>query len=532
MDIHSVTGDYMIRNIEFSFKVWQESPWNKNISFEDFCEDILPYRIGNEPIEDWKESYYNTFHPLVDSLLKSGDIETVCRYLCTLIKPDYAQGWVSDSKLSVPGLGALTMLKARIGSCREEAEMMVYVLRSLGIPAGVDMILQHVDHTVKRHYWNYIRDLDGKKLYIESFLFSRQLDFSPDRKYGKIYRFRYALQEDALPLKHGRKPIPQTLNERLLQDVSSEYFPYTHIFIHSGMTRYVSRGEIVYLNVYNGSRWIPIAWNEKGKDTIVFRHVEPDILYRLSVFSYNGNIPVTEPFILKGCESVFLYADTIRKQDMLLKRKYRIKSWWNVLRAGSIGGRFQGANRVDFSDATDLHVITDSATLQWTVVPVKYPEKFKNARYISSDKSHNNMAEIQFISNGLPLTGGIIGTSGSWKNEPGYEKEKALDGDPLTFFDSPNPQGDWVGLAFDSPQKIDGIRYLFRNDDNNIREGDRYELFYWDRGKWISLGGQVADTTILVYENVPSGALYWLHNHTRGKEERPFTHENGQQVWY
>jgi hypothetical protein len=40
-----------------------------------------------------------------------------------------------------------------------------------------------------------------------------------------------------------------------------------------------------------------------------------------------------------------------------------------------------------------------------------------------------------------------------------------------------------------------------------------------------------SDYTI-VYTNVPKGALLNIHNHTRGKENRPFTYENGKQVWW
>lgn len=43
-----------------------------------------------------------------------------------------------------------------------------------------------------------------------------------------------------------------------------------------------------------------------------------------------------------------------------------------------------------------------------------------------------------------------------------------------------------------------------RNDDNFIRLGDQYELFYQDgfRG-WISLGRQVASELTLHYDNIP-----------------------------
>lgn len=41
---------FLVSNIEWAFKVWREQPWGKNVSFEQFCEYILPYRIGNEEL--------------------------------------------------------------------------------------------------------------------------------------------------------------------------------------------------------------------------------------------------------------------------------------------------------------------------------------------------------------------------------------------------------------------------------------------------------------------------------------------------
>ena len=60
-DAHIITADYLIKNIDLSFKVWKEKPWGKYFSFDDFCETILPYRIGDEPLEDWRETYYNRY---------------------------------------------------------------------------------------------------------------------------------------------------------------------------------------------------------------------------------------------------------------------------------------------------------------------------------------------------------------------------------------------------------------------------------------------------------------------------------------
>ena len=50
---------------------------------------------------------------------------------------------------------------------------------------------------------------------------------------------------------------------------------------------------------------------------------------------------------------------------------------------------------------------------------------------------------------------------------------------------------------------------MTRNDDNNIRIGDTYELFYWDMD-WVSLGKQIADDFNLTFHHVPQNALLLL----------------------
>lgn len=92
----------------------------------------------------------------------------------------------------------------------------------------------------------------------------------------------------------------------------------------------------------------------------------------------------------------------------------------------------------------------------------------------------------------------------------------------------------WAGLALPKPAHINKIRYIIRNDDNGIRKGNLYELFYIDEsGTWASAGKQTAEQDeLLIYKQIPQGTLYWLRNYTRGKEERIFTYEKGKQVWW
>ena len=40
-DAHIITAEYLIDNIDRAFDNWQKRPWNRSLSFEDFCEYLL-----------------------------------------------------------------------------------------------------------------------------------------------------------------------------------------------------------------------------------------------------------------------------------------------------------------------------------------------------------------------------------------------------------------------------------------------------------------------------------------------------------
>ncbi|NJM80784.1 MAG: hypothetical protein HC854_16400 [Flavobacterium sp.] len=70
-DIETITGDYLINNLEKAFLAWKTSPI-KNVKFDDFCEYILPYRISIEPLQDWRSSYFEKYNWIIEKLVCMG----------------------------------------------------------------------------------------------------------------------------------------------------------------------------------------------------------------------------------------------------------------------------------------------------------------------------------------------------------------------------------------------------------------------------------------------------------------------------
>jgi hypothetical protein len=75
-DIQVITADYLIENIDDAFRAW-EYPWAQHLSFDDFCENVLPYRGQNEPLSSYRKGFMEQFSWLPDSLE-----EGLCRYRC------------------------------------------------------------------------------------------------------------------------------------------------------------------------------------------------------------------------------------------------------------------------------------------------------------------------------------------------------------------------------------------------------------------------------------------------------------------
>jgi hypothetical protein len=105
------------------------------------------------------------------------------------------------------------------------------------------------------------------------------------------------------------------------------------------------------------------------------------------------------------------------------------------------------------------------------------------------------------------------------------------DQDPLSFYMSQD-KGEKLIFSFSSPSIVDKVTFYTRNDDNYVKIGDTYELFYQAGvNGWKSLGKQQALYRTLKFHNVPSNALLWLHDLSGGKEEEIFIYRNGRQVF-
>lgn len=528
-DVEHLRADYLINNIDWSFKVWQEQPWGKHITFDQFCEFILPYRIDDENPHTYnRKAVYNRYNPLLDHVRKSngGALQA-----CLAMNNELKKGlWVFTNALGdLPHYGAETLIEKRVGVCREYADLAVYTMRATGIPVAIDFTPQWPFRSLG-HSWNVLLEESGKKIMFLGIESDPGQPHKADHKKAKVYRNTFAIQRQSLALTAGDIEIPPLFRNPRFIDVSDEYFENTDVEIELTDEK---DDTYAYLCVFDNQNWVPIHWGKIQHGKAVFTKMGRDIVY-LAAFYRRGNIvPAAEPFLLtKKGEVNFLKATVGSTERMKLLRKFPVLTIRDRM-VRIAGGKFQGANRPDFRDSTTLFTVA-RPSIFYQSVDIPNRKKFRYLRYFSPRHSNGNIAEIEFYSEDdttQALHGKIIGDAEV--GDPARGREKAMDGNALTFYDARKEDHAWVGIDIGTSKTIKKIRYLATNDGNNIVPGNDYELLYFkDNSGWYSIGRQIAADFQLIFDHVPSGGLYLLHNHTEGREERIFTYENGEQIWW
>jgi hypothetical protein len=532
-DIREIKASLLISHIDHVFSV-KKYPWFRPVSFPEFCEYLLPYRRANEPLEEWMPLYLNYLKTTIDSLTvkKPADL-TACNYLLSTLYPSPLFPLFTKTD-PLPS----SLLGLQNGNCRQYVMLGCFTLQALGMPVAWDFTPQWANRSMG-HEWNVALLTENRQV---PFLFGDKNRFgehftNPKKQFdklAKVYRKTFEIQNKSLAMHKLKEDIPPFFKDPYFKDVSPFYFKPYDANIELTIAP-PSKKEIAYIMVFDNKEWQPIHWSFIKKNKALFTKMATGCIYLAMYYHNNHFYPASEPFYLnEQGEICYIKANPQETVNLCLSRKYPDFRMLTFVQ-DMIGGCFQGSDDKDFGNFEILYQIDKIPDVNWQTVKVNNTNKYRYVRYWGGLDSWGNMAELEFytVNNGSPekLSGEIIGTGRNFITE-GKTKERAFDGDPLTFFEELDLNGAWVGLDLGKPRSIDSIRFLPRNDDNNIRIGDEYELMYWDNKQWNSLGKQVAKEYVLVYNQIPGDALYLLHNRTRGIEERIFTYENGKQIWW
>ena len=281
-DIMEIDSAYLCHNIDWAFKVWQEQPWGKSISFDVFCEYLLPYRIGDEPLVYWREMYYAKYNSLLDTLRMSDslDIEdpvVAANYLINKL-PDKWHYYTSTTPYSFGHIGP-EYVQYLSGTCREVTDFAVYLFRALGIPCAIDFVPVR-SYVNAGHFWLVAWDKTGEA-YMANFPENLGMvrknwwyrwDDSP-----KVYRYTFDINKELYEqmAKYNEK-VYSFWSLPKFMDVTYEYaysFEKELVIPLEKLYRNQCSGRIAYLCVTNRDNWIPVDWTEFDAQHLAFRNV-------------------------------------------------------------------------------------------------------------------------------------------------------------------------------------------------------------------------------------------------------------------
>ena len=72
-DAKVIKAEFLIHHIDQAFEVFEKDP-GINICHLMISELILPYRIGDEPLEEWRGWYRERYESILDSLYQGTDV--------------------------------------------------------------------------------------------------------------------------------------------------------------------------------------------------------------------------------------------------------------------------------------------------------------------------------------------------------------------------------------------------------------------------------------------------------------------------
>lgn len=579
-DLQIIKADFLINHIDLAFTLWDQNPLLENIDFDEFKEFILPYRATDECIIFNRSEINNLFRKELYKDGLSNIIFPIERYKAYIDK----HRWLHEYIKTDQHIGMYDLFLPRYKmDCHNITNLTCNAFRSVGIPVTREYTPQWIDND-KKHFWCVSPDSLG--IYQPYTVPDNNLgdDWEQNIKYaGKVYRQTYGANSNSpYFLAKENEYIPPIFRTPLIFDQTFRY--------HQTVTLRIPFNEkinnrLAYICMFNKETLNPVGWGEINTDKheICIKQFPLNTLLIVIYYDSNKEIAITNPFIIQAKESVdyissprttnhqtnicditlkdnnLYYSNNFKlspigleyiqiipngkkNKEMSLSRKYPEKRRMKYFQKRIPGSFFIGEK----GGKTDtLHIIQNIPKPNIQQIELDNFSSYQFYYFISNDEEGVNIAELEFLgaysenhiceppipiplfskkekkdndSSLFKISGKILPSNESLK--------KAFDRNLETFVG----RQPIIGMGFNTPVVISHIRFAPRNANNMIVVGDKYTLYYYDKG-WKTHATKQAEYNYLLFEEVPSGTVYWLRNNNHGNEELPFYYKDGQQLF-
>ena len=540
-DVQVITADYLIYSIDHAFKQWKTQPWAQHLSYEEFRDWILPYKVTEcQSLDNWRDVLSKFYSDSISTVTDPDDQRNTIYGAIEIVRNEIhnkqsaiGHRVIWEDRGSIPMRSATTWVHMTYGSCMDYVIMGTAVFRSLGLPATVDQVPCWGRNSDGHSWYVFPDDRGREQVTINSLIMPAGMQFYPYERIPKVWRNAYAIDRKMVKYRNTAKYVHPF--DLCRQDVTDLYNVTSdlEITVDKNIVRELKDRKYVYIAMAvnnGGPQWSILDYGRLKRGKACFKNMGRNMLY--IALGYNGErfVPISSPFILdkSGDVEYIDFKKTTQTISKDIRRKYYES--YNVvdMRRRILGGKFQCSDYPDFRNAVTLY------TIEQTDIPDKIEmnadRPYRYWRYMTPDGSWGSISELSFYDS----EGNRLDRKGIANPEAGQDAiERAYDGNLLSNFEINQPNGNWVGMDMGKPIEVKYASVSPRSDDNDVCPGNDYELLYFDGQKWSSLGYVRAESNSIHYDGIPLNTLLWLRNYTRGNNERPFIiKENDIITWW
>ncbi len=293
-DIDTITAEFLINHIDHAFKAWREKSWAKELTFEQFCHYVLPYRGSSEPLEEWREYFLEKYKDIVDKL----DDPTDPIEAAALINDDIMSWFKFDSRyyLHPTDQGLSEMLETGMGRCEDMTNLTIFAMRANGMAVTSDYT-PYWANIGNNHAWNAIVTPAGKVIPFMG-AEANPGDYKLSYKLAKVYRKTYAEQKHNLIFQERKQEkVPRWLSGKNYLDVTAAYTDVSDVVI-SFSKEIPDSIDLAYLCVFNSGEWSAIDWGWVKSNKALFTNMGTGVAYLPALYIDEEIVPYSPPFIL------------------------------------------------------------------------------------------------------------------------------------------------------------------------------------------------------------------------------------------
>jgi len=335
-DLHNMTADYLIENIEEAFAL-KSKPWARYLTFNQFCEYLLPYRFLDEAYSEWRKSYY-TIYGLMAAPHGTKTIRDLSAVMGDSLRNNFYNEYDANASSAEPVLLSPKQLIFRNqGGCADIANWAGYVFRSLGVGTAIDFTPAWAASTGS-HYWNVTFGEHG-----ETIPFFIKSGDSPIRFYlntepSKVLRVTYSIQKKTLAAQLPAEEIPEGhMRLKNYLDITRDYWMVSNMSVALDS----KVGKVAYISVLNGLTWRPVWWGWINKNEVTFNDLTCGVVYLPMLFQKGRLTPVAYPHLLRPNNRVEVLKPNMNRLQTIrlteqkkylifrLGKKYTLYVWMN-----------------------------------------------------------------------------------------------------------------------------------------------------------------------------------------------------------